>query len=125
MQFVRSALFIPLTLLLLSFSSSVSSPAQAAEFKIVVNPGTKAFAPQEITVKLGDQVSWINKSEEEHFLTSAGGRKIEVVPGTEFLLIHQLLNPGDRYTHTFSEADTYYYFCAIHMEMWGTVTVEE
>ena len=111
--------------LLLTFGFGVLSYANAADFQIVVKPGARAFTPQEIKIKLGDKVTWTNKAEEEHFLTSAGPSSIQVVPGTEFLLIHKLLHPGDSYTHTFSEPETYVYFCAIHMQMWGTVTVEK
>ena len=117
-------LSIILLTLLLSIGFGVTSGAGAPDFKISVKPGARAFTPQEIKIKLGDKVSWINEGEEEHFLTSAGPSTKLVVQGTENLEIHKLLRPGESYTHEFAEADTYYYFCAIHMQMWGTVTVE-
>jgi len=119
-------LSILLITLLLSMGFGVTYDAEAADFEIVVKPGTKEFTPHEIKIKVGDRVTWTNKSGEEHFLTSAGHSGIKVLPGTEFLMIHKLLHPGESHTHTFSEhPETYPYFCAIHMQMWGTVTVEK
>jgi plastocyanin len=118
-------LFILLVTFPLSLGFAVGNPLEAAEFEIAVKPGVKAFTPQEIKIKAGDQVTWVNKDEEEHFLTSAGSLTREVVKGTEDLMIHTLLHPGARYTHNFTEPETYYYFCAIHMQMWGTVIVEK
>ncbi len=114
---------ILLVTLLSSIGFGMSSSVSAADVEIVVKQ--KAFTPQQIKIKAGDSVTWTNKDQEDHFLTSAGGLDIEVVPGTEFLLIHKLLHPDDSYKYTFTKPDTYHYFCAIHMQMWGTVAVEK
>jgi plastocyanin len=116
---------IPLVTLLLSIAPAVISPSEAADYKVVVKLGSKAFTPQEMKIKLGDKVIWMNESEEEHFLTSAGPLSKQMVRGTEELEIHKLLKPREGYTHSFAKADTYYYFCAIHLQMWGIVIVEE
>jgi plastocyanin len=118
-------LLIPLITLLLLIGPVVISAAEAADYSVVVKPGLKAFTPQEMKIKLGDKVNWINESEEEHFLTSVGPLSKQMVSSTEELEIHKLLKPGEGYTHSFAKADTYYYFCAIHLQMWGTVIVEE
>lgn len=111
--------------ILLSVGISVTTHADVGDFKVAVKPGTKAFTPQVLKIMLGDKVSWINQSQEDHFLTSAGPTSRHEVSGAESLEIHKLLQPGESYSHTFTQADTYYYFCAIHMQMWGTVIVEE
>ncbi len=116
---------ILLTILLLVIKLGATSYADAADFKIVVKPGVKAFTPQEVKIQLGDQVIGINEGEEEHFLTSAGPSSKQVVRGTENLEIHKLLKPGESYTHSFAIPETFYYFCAIHMQMWGSITVEK
>lgn len=118
-------LAILLVNLLLLIGFGAISYAHAAEFRIVVKPGTKAFTPQEIKIKLGDQVIWVNEGQEDHFLTSAGPSSKPFVPRPGDLEIHKLLHQGESYMHSFAEADTYYYFCAIHMQMWGTVIVEK
>jgi plastocyanin len=112
-------------MILLLFMMGATPDADAADFKIVVKPGVKAFTPQEIKIKSSDQVSWINEGAEEHFLTSAGPSSKQVVRGTESLEIHKLLKPGESYNHSFTLPETYYYFCAIHMQMWGSITVEK
>jgi len=122
---LRCKLSIHLITFLLSIGSGVMNDAGAADFRIVVKPGTKAFTPQEIKIKLGDQVIWVNEGQEDHFLTSAGPSSKPFVPRPEDLEIHKLLHQGESYMHSFAESDTYYYFCAIHMQMWGTVIVEK
>jgi plastocyanin len=97
----------------------------AGTIKIVINEGSRIFSPQSVSVTLEDQISWFNKDQEDHFLTSAGPWSQGVTGGTDKLEIHQLLHPGDRYHHSFKTPSTYYYFCAIHMEMWGTILVRE
>ena len=76
-------------------------------------------------INLGDQVNWINESGEEHYLASAGASSRQIMIGAESLEIHQFLPPGARYTYSFKEPGTYFYFCAIHNQMWGTVVVEK
>jgi plastocyanin len=125
MRLLFHTLFIPLITLALSIGYGLTDDADAADFEIAVKSGTKAFSPQEVKIKLGDKVTWMNKNQEDHFLTSAGPSSKQVVRGTEDLEIHKLLHPGESYTHSFTEPETYYYFCAIHMQMWGTVTVEK
>ena len=98
--------------------------ASAADVGILVKPETRAFTPQQIKVKLGDKVIWSNQSGEDHFLTSAGGISGPGVMGVENLMIHKLLHPDMSHSYTFDKPDTYLYFCAIHMDMGGTVIVE-
>lgn len=98
---------------------------EAGTFKIVITKGSKAFSPQSVNVSVGEKITWVNQDQEDHFLTSAGPLFQGVTGETESLEIHQLLHPGDRFHHSFKEPSTYYYFCAIHMEMWGTVIVRE
>jgi plastocyanin len=124
MRSVRDILSISLIALLILGSSLVSS-TNAAEFKIVVKPDIQAFTPSLITIKLGDEVTWINNSNEEHFLTTPDPLSRGPVSGVENLEIHKKLQPGDRYANLFKEAASYYCFCAIHSDMWGTVTVEK
>ena len=125
MRLLSRILSILIVTNLLSIGFEVASYTDAADFKIVVKPGTKAFSPQQIKIKVGDQVIWVNEGQEDHFLTSAGpSSRLEAV-NTENLMIHTLIHPGESYARSFTEAETYHYFCAIHNEMWGTVIVEK
>lgn len=98
--------------------------AYGAEITVAVKPDVKAFAPPQVTITAHDRVRWVNEDHEDHFLTSAGPVSGPPVLGTENLMIHRLLKPGESYTHLFSDPETYYYFCAIHLQMWGVVIVE-
>ena len=39
--------------------------------------------------------------------------------------MNAVLHPGTSYSYVFSEPGTYQYFCAGHMQMWGTIIVKE
>jgi plastocyanin len=73
-----------------------------------------AFQPEEVTVSVGDTVTWTNNDSVGHDVTAdsfssgdAGG-----------------MAPGDTFEHTFEEAGTFDYVCTVHPEMEGTVVVE-
>lgn len=109
----------------LLLASAFGVPARAGEAEIVVKAGTRAFTPEHLVIKAGDQVIWRNESDEDHFLSSVGPASGPPVTGTQNLMIHQLMHTGDTYTFTFAQAETYYYFCAIHLDMWGRIVVEK
>jgi plastocyanin len=73
-----------------------------------------AFNPAEVTVSVGDTVTWTNNDSVGHDVTAdsfssgdAGG-----------------MSPGDKFEHTFDEAGTFDYVCTVHPGMEGTVVVE-
>src|SRR5436190_7766469 len=77
-------------------------------------PPQYAFSPKSITVSVGDQVRWDNKSSasEGHTVTGDG-----LDSGT--------LKKGDGYTFRFKHTGTYKYDCSFHPDMKGTVTVKK
>jgi plastocyanin len=85
---------------------------------VTVEKGMLAFTPQTSEVKVGDIVKWINKGEETHLVVTQDPKG-----STRELLVYKTLAPGETYAYQFRAADTYNYFCAIHFQMWGTVTV--
>jgi plastocyanin len=120
----RSISVLLATLLLLIGTGRISG-ADAADFNVVVKPGTTMFTPQEITIKAGDRVIWVNEDREDHSVMSSGPVLEKTTVGVERLVIDTLLHPGASYTHSFHEPGTYPYFCAGHVQMWGAVTVEQ
>ena len=78
-----------------------------------------SFRPQALEVHVGDTVEWENRGNNEHNVLSIEGDDwgVEV---TEF-------QPGDVYTHVFTEPGEYAYYCSIHGSeqagMVGTITV--
>ncbi len=75
-----------------------------------------AFSPKEITVKKGTKVTWTNSDGVNHDVRETDGK---TGPNS------QALSQGQSYSFTYNETGTFKYFCSIHPEMTGTVTVTE
>ncbi len=118
-----SVLLAPLLLLI----GPVANPgAEAAEFRVTVHPGSEMFAPQELTIKVGDRVTWVNEDRRtDYFVTSSGPMTRQTTVERDDLVMNVVLHPGTSYTHSFQEPGIYHYFCAGHMDMWGAVIVKE
>lgn len=71
-----------------------------------------AFDPESVTISTGDTVRWTNMDSDEHTVTDS-----TLDSGT--------LEEGDTYEFTFTEPGTFEYYCSIHPEMEGTVTVTD
>lgn len=84
----------------------------------------KTFQPSTLTVHVGDTVTWTvtQAISDPHSVTS--GSYKDAHPGTEFDSGIKLKNNGDSFSHTFSAAGTFSFFCAVHPDtMSGTITV--
>ncbi|WP_058367473.1 cupredoxin domain-containing protein [Haloparvum sedimenti] len=100
-----------------------------------------AFAPDEVTVAVGETVVWHNNSSRTHTVTAYEGA---IPEGAEFFATGGFedeetareawwsdrggaLESGDEFSHTFEVAGTYDYVCIPHEQggMLGTVVVEE
>jgi plastocyanin len=73
-----------------------------------------AFQPAEVTVGVGDTVTWTNNDSVGHDVTADSFSSGD--PGG--------MAPGDTFEHTFEEAGTFDYVCTVHPGMEGTVVVE-
>jgi len=76
------------------------------------------FSPSEVTIGVGDSVTWHNDSSVAHTVTSGSPED-----GPDGLFDSGLFLSGDTFSHTFTEAGEYQYFCSIHPWMTGTVIV--
>jgi plastocyanin len=74
----------------------------------------RAFQPEAIGVTVGEAVSWTNDDTEGHTVTAADAS-----------FNSGIMTVGDEFSTTFETVGTFDYFCAIHPEMTGTVTVSE
>ena len=72
-----------------------------------------SFDPDSIAVDAGTEVTWRNEDPASHTVTATSDR---FDSGT--------LEPGARFSFQFGRPGTYRYFCNIHPDMKGTVTVE-
>ena len=81
-----------------------------------------AFKPNPATVHVGDTVTWTNDDTQPHTVTSGSNgtpdNKFNSSPN-----FNPLLAPGQTFKHTFTQAGQYPYFCALHPNMVGTVSV--
>ena len=93
---------------------------------VIIEKGTLAFSPQEVTIKKGDSIRWNNKAEEQHFLTaSKSSEQLETLTRQSDLLLFKTMEKGEVYEKTFTDVGTFFYHCGIHAKMWGKITVEE
>ena len=74
-----------------------------------------AFNPPTITVKSGEQITWINRDEEPHTIVSA---EKQFKKSTA-------LDTDQEFTITAGVPGTYTYFCSVHPKMTGTIVVEK
>ena len=81
-----------------------------------------AFQPNPVQVSVGDTVTWTNDDTQPHTVTSGqNGQpdgKFDSSPN-----FNPLMAPGQTFEHTFTEAGQYPYYCALHPNMVGTVSV--
>jgi plastocyanin len=72
-----------------------------------------AFDPPALTVPEGTTVTWKNEDTAPHTVTSEGSGPLD----------SPNLQKGDSWSFTFTKPGTYPYYCAVHPDMKGTVTV--
>jgi len=85
-------------------------PARAADAEVKI--GNFTFGPQELKVKSGTTVIWINEDDIPHTVVSPNNFRSKA------------LDSEDKYSFTFTTPGTYKYFCSLHPHMTGTIVVE-
>ena len=123
---MKKVFIFPVTLLILTvlISPEINHKAEGseeAEFRIP--DGRTEFSPKLQQIKRGTAVKWINEDKRTHFLTAADPNRKEPAHVVDDLLIHHLMPPGEVFQMQFDKPGNYDFFCAIHMEMRGSVTV--
>ena len=95
------------------------------EVSIVSGSSTKAedaYDPNPVQAKVGDTVTWTNDDTQPHTVTSGSNGqpdgKFDSSPN-----LNPLMAPGQTFEHTFEEPGEYPYYCAVHPNMVGTVSV--
>jgi len=89
-----------------------AAPA-AASTKSVEAMGYK-FTPATLSIAVGDTVTWTNHDTAPHNIVVTDGPEKFTSPS---------LQTGQTYSHTFTQAGTYSYYCSIHPDMKATITV--
>jgi plastocyanin len=89
-----------------------AAPAAAAEHSITISG--YAYSPSAITITAGDTVTWTNKDEAPHDVTTTSAP----------VAIHgATMSTGQSWSYRFTTPGTYSYICSIHPDMKASVTV--
>jgi len=83
---------------------------QAREVSVTIDNFT--FVPQQLTLKVGDSVTWTNHDDIPHTVVSAGKFRSKT------------LDTDNSFSFTFTTAGDYTYFCSLHPPMTGVIKVE-
>ena len=89
---------------------SISRGASKAEVAI----DNFSFLPKEITVSVGTTVTWTNHDDVPHVVASADDQFKKSAA----------LDTDESFSHTFTVAGNYTYFCSIHPHMTGKIIVK-
>ena len=95
-------------------SGGAPSEEPAAKGGTEVSMKDIEFDPSEVTVKVGDTVTWVNDDSVGHDVTADEFKSGE--PGA--------MQGGDTFEHKFEKAGTFQYVCSVHPGMDGSVVVK-
>ncbi len=79
---------------------------------------TFQFQPNQLDVKAGTQVTWINQDDIRHTVTSGTPEK------RDGRFDAPLAGKGTKFSFTFTQPGTYAYFCDRHQHMLGQIIVK-
>jgi plastocyanin len=91
-----------------------SLPAIEGAVRILDNEGNNSYSPNPSEIKVGEVVTWVNEDSAIHTVTSTDGT-----------FDSDILRRGQTYNYTFDSVGEYSYFCTLHPDMVGRVTVTE
>jgi hypothetical protein len=92
--------------------AATPTPAPVIRESIISNLTLESF-----TVPVGAKVTWVNRDVPPH-TTTAGAPGTTTGPWDS-----PVLNTGDQFSFTFTQAGAFPYWCRVHPQMTGTVTV--
>jgi plastocyanin len=112
-------------LVLTTWTIAAIADAQGATLTVIVTAGAEEFRPQRLTIRTGDEVTWVNQDQVLHSLVSGGLASRQSTAASDEPFMNTVLPSGASYTQVFTQAGTYHYFCANHMQVWGVVVADE
>ena len=104
-------------------SNTTSSTAAGTKVSIVEEAsemGDQSYDPNPVKVKSGDTVTWTNDDSQIHTVTS-GTDSSDPNMGKEF--DSSMLSQNQTFSHKFTTAGEFPYFCQLHPTMVGKVVV--
>jgi plastocyanin len=100
-------------------TTTTAAPNQVA----ILGQAAPYFGPQNLTVKAGTTVTFTNSDFVVHTATRTDAAPGNVAPAPNDTFDTGILGHGESKQIKFDKAGTYNYFCMIHPQMRGTVTV--
>jgi len=108
---IKRGLFVVLlSLLIISGCSKQNTNTNVAVGNNIVVSGF-SFNPNELSVKIGDTITWENQDSAVHTVVSTS------------LFESEVLNKGEKFSFTFDKTGEYNYNCGIHPSMRGKIIV--
>ena len=107
---VSAALAFSLVAFLVLRTSAKSSIKSST---IEVQVDNFSFGAGTLSVPANSTVTWVNKDDVPHTVTSTDG-----------LFKSKALDTDDKYAYTFTKPGTYSYYCTIHPKMVGKIVVQ-
>jgi len=102
------------------------SPISTSQVKTIAGSGTpgceetfSCYSPYSISVRTGTTVTWTNADKAAHTVTSGNPST-----GPDGTFDSSMFMASDTFSHEFSQAGEFPYFCMVHPWMVGTVIVE-
>lgn len=89
---------------------SLMAPPLARGATHVVTIGDGFFSPADLSVDVGDTVTWVNEDDSPHTATGDGFDSGNI-------------DPGESFSFTFGSAGVFSYVCSYHEEMVGAIRV--
>ena len=93
-------------------AAAILRTGRARAEDIAVHIDNFVFEPQQLTVKVGQSVTWTNRDDIPHTVVCAGKFRSKT------------LDTDGKFTFAFAAAGEYKYFCSLHPHMTGVVKVE-
>ena len=129
---LTGSLFIIATLVVGIVAFAPSAFAQStASVTVKQGAGTEGcekdescFQPYNVSVDVGGTVTWTNTDKQLHTVSSGNGPN-DNSTGSVFDTGFSTFKPGTTFSHTFTTAGTFNYYCQVHPWMAGVVTVAE
>lgn len=102
-----------IALMLLVIHVAVAHEKKAAAYEVTIDNFN--FTPPTLAVPVGARVTWINRDDVPHTVTSTDRRTI----------VSPALDTDEKFSYTFATAGTNDYFCSVHPHMKGKVIVQQ
>jgi plastocyanin len=90
----------------------VPIPGNGTIVRIVDDAESNSYSPNPLDVEIGQTVTWVNDDSVIHTVTSTDGT-----------FDSNMLQRGQTFSHTFDREGGYPYYCTLHPNMVGTVSV--